>query len=556
LKALYLEDLLVFDYERGEWQWDLEEIGARGITDNVVELMAGRIKKTNEQAQNALKLAACIGNEFELETLSLVCEASPQETVRFLWDAVDEGLVVPLGNDYKAIDLESSELSDLPPVRYRFCHDRIQQAAYSLIADTDRPSVHWWIGTTLLESTPQAMQEERIFDIANQLNQGSEPIDGESWQYRLAGLNLRAGERAKASAAFEPAFEYMQTGLKRLSEKSWQEDYDLTLRLHAQGVQAAYLVSEYEEMERLASLVLKYARTLLDKVGVYDVKIQAYFATGRLLEGVDLGLQLLRLLGVRIPRHPGKLRTIAGLARTELSILGRRIEDLINVPEMTDPIKRAAMHTLATAGTPIYYSAPELIPFIPLVLVRLTAKYGYGSLSPFAFATYALVLCGALGRIEAGYRFGRLAVEFLKNLDTKEQHPRTLFLVNFFTRHWKEHPRDTLKPFLDSYQDALEVGDFEYASLSTYAHGLFSYFIGRELGELEREMALTNVAMRQMKQDTTLNHGLLVRQAMLNLLGRSEDPSRLVGESYDEDRILPIHYETHETVALFHVFFH
>ncbi len=261
LKSLYSENLLTFDFtllsnggSKGGWQWNLEQIQAQNITHNVVELMAGKVQKLPHQTQQVLKLAACIGNQFDLQTLAIVCEKSPQQTAADLWKAMAEGLILPLSDAYKLIELDVQGLTEAVTVEYKFAHDRIQQAVYSLIPTNEKQSVHWQVGQLLLVNTPQEKREQKLFDIVNQLNQGRGLINQQVEQNELAPLNLMAGKKAKASAAYQPAFNYLQIGLRLLGEDTWQCQYELALSLYEEAAEAAYLSGDIEQMEQLHRL--------------------------------------------------------------------------------------------------------------------------------------------------------------------------------------------------------------------------------------------------------------------------------------------------------------
>ena len=250
-----------------------------------------------------------------MNTLAIVYGKPVQETAEDLLVALQEELVLPVDESYKYISapLQSpaseriSNHVDLFPV-YRFLHDRVQQAAYSLIEETKRPEVHLKIGREMLKRISEEELEEHIFGIVDQLNLSSELIADEKEREKLAQFNLLAGKKAKLSAAYEPAFDYLKSGIRMLKENSWQVQYGLTLSLHEEGAEAAYLCGDYEKMGDLVETVLHQAKTVLDKIKTYDVKIQACAAQHKLLDAVKTGLHVLRLLGVRFPQNQKKMK--------------------------------------------------------------------------------------------------------------------------------------------------------------------------------------------------------------------------------------------------------
>jgi predicted ATPase/serine phosphatase RsbU (regulator of sigma subunit) len=533
LKTLYIEELLNFDFQQGKWQWDLAQIKARNITDNVVELMTDKVHKLSEKTQQVLKLAACIGNQFEIETLAIVSEKDAQETKADLWEALADGFIFPLEKAYK------------------FAHDRVQQAVYSLIPKEEKQVVHWQIGQLLLKNTPPEHREQRVFVIVDQLNAGIELIEPQSEREELAHLNRLAGEKARASAAYQPAWDYFSVGLGLLSDNCWQTQYDLALALHVEAAEAAYLSGQFEQMEQLLEVVLQQAKTLLDKVKAYEIKILSHISQQRMLDAIETALPVLAQLGVSLPKKPKKWHIILGLLQTKITLVGKRTEDLINLPEMTDSAKLAAMRILSRIISASYIAMPELLPLVVFKKVNLSLKYGNTSLSAYAYATYGMILCGSVGDIEAGYQFGQLALTVLERFEAKELKAKVLQMVNNFIIHWKEHTQETLKPLLMAYQSGVESGDLEYAAYAVVNHPINSYVIGQELAIIDREITAkySGDVARQIQGALSYVPGIY-GQLLLNLMGQSDDPSCFSGERYDEHKMLPLYLKSNNINAL------
>jgi predicted ATPase len=246
----------------------------------------------------------------------------------------------------------------------------------------------------LLQNTPTEQLEENIFDIVNQLNTGIDSLSEPGEKVKLAQLNLIAGRKAKASAAYEPAFRYLLLGTRLLELDSWQTQYDLTLALYESAAEAAYLSTYFEEMERLASVVQNHAETVLDKVKVYEIQISACIAQTRQREAINIGLQVLKLLGISIPEQPSSLDIQQGLEEITSHLTGKRIEDLINLPQMAEKEKLAAGNILSGLASATFQVAPELFPLIVSERVNLSIKYGNAPFSSYAYATYGLILIG------------------------------------------------------------------------------------------------------------------------------------------------------------------
>lgn len=560
LRSLYAEELLTFDFEHGRWQWDLPQIQAQDISDNVAELMSDRVQKLEEETQRVLKLAACIGNQFDLQTLSIVSERSPHQTATDLWQAITEGLILPLDDAYKLVNLDVEGLADAVTVGYKFAHDQIQQAAYLLIPEAEKQTMHQRVGQLLLQNTSPKEREQKIFDIVNHLNLGRALVKKQSERDELAQLNLAASRKAKASAAYQPAFNYIQTGLELLNpyhagadqaeEDSWERHYELALALHLEATETAYLNTDFVQMDRWGQVVLQRAKTLLDKVTVYEVQIEAFTAQNKLPEAVQTGLSILEQMGIKFPKQPNKLHILLGLGRTKLTLLGKRVETLSDLPEMSEPIILAANRIFRRMIGVVFLATPELFPLIVFRQVTLSVKYGNTAESAFGYSVYAIILSGVLGDIQSGHQFAQLSVAVMERFNATELKARIFFTVYFFIRPWKEHLRGTLTPLLEGYQSALETGDLVYATSNLNVHATGSFFIGKELAGLERELASYSEVISELKQERALHLNDLYQQAVLNLIERSENPHYLKGSCYDEEQMLPLHLEANDMNVL------
>ncbi|MEH2380884.1 MAG: AAA family ATPase [Nostoc sp.] len=545
LRMLYSENLLTFDAEHLSWQWNIVQIQAQNITDNVVELMLHKLKKLPEVTQQILRLAACVGAEFNLNTLSIVCEKSPKTVFLNLLAAIQVGLIQPL-----------SELDEnLLIQEYKFLHDRVQQAAYSLIDESHKQVVHLHIGRNLLRKTLPERILDRLFEIVDHLNHGIELVADQSERNEIARLNLIAGQKAKTAIAYSMANKYLATGRVWLAASSWQTNYDLTLDLYLETTEVAYLCGDFEQVECWIAIVFQEAKTVLDIVKVYEVKIQTYIAQNQLLEAINTGLQVLQQLGISFPETPSQLDIQLELDAIASLFSEKQIKDLIDLPQMTEPENLAAMRILSRITITAWIAAPDLMALLVSKQVSLSFEHGNSFASSFAYANFGLVLCGKIEDIETGYEFGQLALRQLSQPKSHSLIARTSLIVNTFIIHWKDHVRDTLQPLLEVYQSGLETGDLEFAAYGAHSYCFNSYVVGNELVEVEREMATYNEALRQIKQETALTWNQIFHQAIANLMGYSVNPTRLVGKFYNEENGLPQHEAANDGTAIFDVYF-
>jgi predicted ATPase/signal transduction histidine kinase len=569
LKSLHEDGIIEFNFEARYWQCDIARVRTLALTDDVVEFMAIQLRKLPSRTQEVLKLAACIGNQFDLATLAIVDENSTTETATALWKALQEGLILPVSDVYKfyqeggnslSITSTGEESQQLPVkndhlAKYKFFHDRVQQAAYSLIPEEQKRSTHLKIGQRLLKNTPEVEREERMFDIVNHLNMGVKLITHELEREQLARLNLVAGKKAKAATAYSAAVEYFNSGRELLAVNSWENQYELTLVLHTEAAEAAYLSGDFDRMETLASIVESCAKTLLEKVKVYEVQIQAYMAQYKLQEALNTGLPVLKQLGVEFPSEPNLSDIGQALGETASILSGKGTEDLIDLPLMTDPQQIATITILSSLFTPAYIALPPLAPLVVCKQVNLSVQYGNASLSPYAFAIYSYLLCG-MGDIEQGYQFGQMALRLLSKLDAKEIQAKTSAMVHSSIQPWKEHFRNSLKPLLSDYTCGLETGELEFAGYAMFQYSYYSYFIGKQLTPLEREIASYADAVSKIHQEAALSYQKICWQAVLNLIGRAQDPCHLKGEAYDEETMLQLYQRTNNYLGIHYLYLH
>lgn len=372
---------------------------------------------------------------------------------------------------------------------------------------------------------------------------------------RLAGLNLAAGRKAKATAAFDTALGYFKAGLTVLDETAWDSDYVLTLALHTEACETAYISTDFGYMETLVEASLKHSRSLLDKTKVSEIRILAYIAQNRLIEAVNTALYVLKLLEHPIPQKPGKLRIARELMGIKLALSRRNTEALLELPPMKDPYLLSVMRILASSGIAAYSSVPELVPVFTCRSIDMTLKFGNAPESSMTYIAYGLILCCVISDIEAGYRFGRLGVRLAEAMNTRGSLANAYQLFAAIVLHWKEPVKESYKIYLDAYRIGLETGDIESASYALHNFCSTSYFDGEELNKLEQKMTSSSQTISRLKQSAPLFLNVLYHQAVKNLTVQNENPCRLIGGCYDENKMLPQHLKANDTNLLFNLYF-
>ncbi|AUT01498.1 serine/threonine protein kinase [Nostoc sp. CENA543] len=554
LKALQQENLLRFNFIEASWQWDTQQIQSIDITDNVVELMVNQIQKLSTATQNILKLAACIGDKFTLDVLSVVHEKSVLQTTADLWEALQSGLVLPEGETAKIPVLVNSYPDKTGIITYKFLHDRVQQASYSLIPEAEQQLIHVKIGRSLLQNTTDKERYENIFTLVNHLNYGAESLTLESEKIELIELNLLAGQKAKAATAYESAIRYFQQGLSLLTNASWDEHYQLTLTIYQEAAEVAFLIGEFEQMEQLAMVIIQQANTQLEKVKIYELRIKSCEVQRKLIAAVQLGLQVLEILGIKLPASPTFLDIQQAINQTTANLATKDIEDLVNLQSMTDVNQLAALRLIASLVPAAYQSAPALFILMACQEVNLSIQHGKSPFSASGFADYGVVFSGLLQDIDAADKFGKVALALLENLDTSEVKSQVLFKVATFIIHWKNHLRETLPLLENAYSSGLELGDLVHTGYAASNRCQYLFWLGVELKNLEQEMAKSSQAIAQIHQETALTWHQVFHQVVLNLIGLAANPCKLIGTAYNEEQLLPLHIQANERTVVCYVF--
>ncbi|NEU82186.1 AAA family ATPase [Nostoc sp. UIC 10630] len=556
LKSLHQDQLIKFNFLEGCWQCDISQINQQTLADDVVEFMVFQLRRLPETTQQQLKLAACIGNQFDLKTLAIVSKQSEVETADCLWKALQEGLILPqsevykffLGSENQAATQEHSEM-----VVYKFLHDRVQQAAYSLIPEAQKQSTHLQIGRLLLENTPLHQQEEGIFAIVNQFNYGLELLEEPGERENLVRLNLIAGCKAKNSTAYATAVEYLKVAMLLLPINAWQSSYDLTLAIYESAAEAEYLNTNFESSKSLVKIILKNAKSPIEKVRTYEIQIQSYTAQNKFNEAIATGREALQLLDLTLPEDGNTQMIFDEYDQLQQMLIHQSIAALADMPEITDPKKLVALRILSGLFAPVYIAKPMLLPLKIFTMIKICIQSGNSPQAAVAYSLYGLFLC-SIGAIEDGYSFGKLAIQLLDNFQNKELKSRVYLTFSLFIKHWKDSIKSTLGLFLDGLQSGLETGNLEYVGYCANCYSQFLFWSGENLENAVLEANKYCDLMQQIKQEVSLVWGNIWRQTVLNLQGEAVNPCCLIGKHFHEEEMLPTLIATNNINGICYVY--
>ncbi|MBE9183834.1 AAA family ATPase [Microcoleus sp. LEGE 07076] len=519
LKALHDDGQITFDQVQRYWECDIAQVNALSLTDDVVEFMATQLQKLPATTQQVLKLAACVGNQFDLNTLAIVSEQSQTDAATALWKALQEGLILPTSQIYKFFQgREKSDMQNTVNPKYRFLHDRVQQAAYSLIPQDRQQSTHLTIARLLRQNTPDAELEANIFEIVNHWNSAIALLVDPLETTNLARLNLIAGSKAKAANAYEPALKYCRTGLALLDDLGgWQNQTSLMLALHEGAASAAYLCGDFAQMEQCVSAILAQKLAPLDLVKTYEIQIQAHSNQGQFSEAIAIARNALEQLNIHLPQQPTPADIVPAMQEVAILLNGRTAHDLLDLPLMTDAISLASIQLLSSITPASYNSAPLLFPFVVLAQIKLSMQVGNTALSAFGYSAYAVLLSGVLEDFDAAYEFGQLGLKLAEKFKVPPVQAKVNMVVGALIFHHKSHFKNSLPLLTEAFKIGLEVGDFESTGYSASNHCQFSYAVGKELTTLRAEIEIYLATLLKLNIVTNSNYIFTILQTIRRL---------------------------------------
>jgi PAS domain S-box-containing protein len=448
ISALAEEGLLRFDHDAACWRWELNRLHARGYTDNVVDLMVGRLIRLPVQTQAALQQLACLGNVAGVTMLSVVLGKSNEDVRSDFWDAVRLELVEHLEDSYK------------------FIHDRIQEAAYSLIPERLRAEAHLRIGRLLAAHTPAEKREEAIFEIVNQLNRGAALVTSQDEREQLAEFNLLAGQRAKATTAYPAALTYLTAGADLLPEDSWEHRHKLTFALELHRGECEFLTGALAGAEqRLVPLSTRAADTV-ERATVACLLVDLYTTLDQSSRAISVGLDYFRHLGIDWSPHPTEEEARHEYERIWSQLGSRTIEDLIELPLMSDPSSLATLDVLTKLGPPSLQTDANLFSLVICRAVNLSLEGGNCDGSCFAYVRLGMVAGPRFGDYHAGFRFGRLGHDLVEQHGLTRFQARTYMSFGSFVLPWTRHVRAGRDFLHRALQAANKMGDLNCAAYS------------------------------------------------------------------------------------------
>ena len=470
IHALVEEGLITFDHRDARWRWDLDAIRAKGYTDNVVDLMVAKLNRLPVAIQKALQQFACIGNSAEAATLSAVLEASEQETEAELWEALHQELIVRTENSY------------------RFAHDRIQEAAYSLIAAETRAEAHLRIGRLLHAHTPPEKHEEAIFEIVNQLNRGASLVTLEDERFEVAELNLAAGKRAEASTAYSSAFQYAIAGLALLTNECWERRHDLVFQLELLRAECEFLTGELAIAVERVEMLRSRASNTVELAMATCLGIDVYMTISQINRAIAIGLDYLHHLGIDWPLQPTEEQVQSEYERIWARLGSREIEEVMDFPLMSDPTSIATLDVLTKVLSSAVFTDTNLFALVVCGAVSLSIEHGNNDGSCVHYVWLSFVAGHRFGDYKNALRFGQLGYDLVEKRGLKRFQAATYAAFANCIMPWMKHLLACCNVTRQAFEIAKTIGDLTYAAYSRICLNTLLIGTGDPLAEVQREV--------------------------------------------------------------------
>ncbi|NJJ37948.1 diguanylate cyclase [Paenibacillus apii] len=539
LKELYKNGFIYFDDLEGVWQWKTARIADLHINDNVVEFLMSKLQTLPEEDLKVLRLGASIGNLFDFNMLSLIGEVDLKVIAKSLIKAVDEDLILPADTNYAALtNIYDENEEGVPPlnIRFRFQHDRIQQALYQMIDAEMSKKLHLKIGRLLLAQLAPADTRDKIVDIATHINKGLDFVSEEDEKREVIGLNLEAAKKAKAAFGFDAAFAFLHAAVHLLSKNSWEYEERQTAEIYKLYAECGYLTHHIKEADQACRTLLEHTEDSVAAAQVYEMQANHYTYLGMMKESIRSGKLGLKEMGIKIPDHPGLPSVLNEFIKVKSGLRGLTIEEIFGKPEMKDEQIKLIMRLLINIFPPAFISGEtNLFALIVLKKAELTLKYGNCPESAIAFIGYSILLSG-FGDIKGAFDFGRLGIRLNDKFNDLQWRGAAHVLYTLFCHAWKE-PWDTLHDwFGKSIDSSLRTGDLLYLAHACFYINLWNptMDIATYLHDSERYIAM----IENTKYKEALATAKLARQQYLNLAGELKDPLTFNSETFSEEDYL------------------
>ena len=475
LHTLNEEKLLSFDMPAHRWHWDIEVLQEMDITDNVVELMVSKVRKLPKGTQEALQLAACIGYASEVATLAAIERKSEQAIHRHLQVAIREGILLSLGE------------------RFRFVHDRVQQAAYSLINSDQASQIHLQIGQLLLAKSQEDDDlDARILEVLAQLNRSAFLVTEGPLRIAYARLNLQGAVKARSNQAYQDALAYLDAGIDFLPESPWTSHYRLVSDLNLERAVCLYMLGRLDDAETTLQEILSRADDILEKLRCFSLLVSIFGSRVAYDKAIDTAWSCLDLLGNALPDPKdteGLNRSYDEEYQQFLKLLNNKpISSLYAFPVSTNPIQIETLRLISNLADTMSINNYVASRLWIIKGINLSLQHGYGPNSGHLFSVFAVIHTIDAQDYNTAYECVELG---LKLAQGKLHAQHTITKIATYSGHlvtqWVRPVEERIALSKLALQTGLESGDLTYAAYGASMSTHTQFFMGMPLDQFIKE---------------------------------------------------------------------
>ncbi len=542
LTSMYDSGDLRRDRTTRRWTWDVDRLQEMAVTENVARHLTLGLRGLSDDTQAVLAAAACEGSVFSLDVIAGVSGRSLEEANDLLWPVLRDGLIVPVGGEYRYVRSarDSAPLLQSVPehfadVQYRFSHDRVREAALGLVTDMERSRIHLMIGMLLLQRTSDVRASDDLFAIAAHLNHGEQADRSVQSTLTRRRVNILAGKRARGSAAFDSAHAFYANAVRSIADSEWETDTDVVQEVYTAAAVCAYATGKFTEAEGYFASILEKVRSPMKRARIHRARVDFYIHASRREDAIRAAMEGLHLVGVSLPRHPGPAAVAATILGARLRLRGRPPARLLDAPPMKKEEPRIALGILISLMNIAYSESPAFSGYVVGTMMNLTLRYGNSDESAYAYAIYGLFVGAGFGDYAKAREFGELSLRLIDRAQSPFLRGRCYFLMACLLNHWR-HPFRSNHQYLDeSYASAMASGDLHYASYALTQRTMLAVIGGSTLEAVATGAEEYGRFARGIQYEDITPYFVCARQYCRALRGETSDPLAFGTSDWNEE---------------------
>ncbi len=539
LDHLYGKKYIWLNAADNTWKWNIAGIRELAVNENIATVIIDKIKNNSPQNLEVLTYASCLGNDFSLASLHFITQIPEPDLHNQLWEAIRENIIEPVDSDYKFVPgfYEKNKTR----IKFRFTHDRIQQALYSLTEPAQREELHFKAAEFIITNPAEI---ENVFITANHLASCGNLLQNSKHRKESAEILLEAGQWAFSSGAYESSYVFLS-----LFEKIAEQEGEINISNYSLLIQSAYLNKKEDKVREYTDKAFGMAKGKIERSGIYEAVLKGSIAMNQLNEAIATARKAFQELGFTIPRkQAGKFQVVWAAIKTQITFPSKKIKEITRFPKMTDEVGIALMQLIYNALEAFFFVERNTYPLLIFKMINLSNKLGNTPESIIGYGSYGLILAGVMHKPEAGYSAGKEAMKLFETFDAPQLVSAAGFVDTTMISHWKESLVSFEKECLTYYEKGLNTGNLEYAAWNLYTHSNSVFFRGGKISEIVEMFESYEKFYVRHRQLNAYGASLVIKNTLNKLL----DPGYVsLLDDQEEQQLFNVESKANNTVFLF-----